>query len=298
MKKLSKIIFFTLIVLLFSRFCLSAEQQKQPPQYQEEPAPVKAIQVKGNIYEVKGGSGANCGFFIGDEEVIVIDAKMNEESAQLMIAEIKKLTSNPLKHVILTHSDGDHVNGLVGFPKGINIIAHHQTRKHMDDAFKAPEQRFYLPNQTFSEKLKLYVGDKVIKIYHFEPAHTDGDVVVYFPDEKVVFLGDLLFLGREPLIHRHKNGNSFGLVKILKSVLELDADTFLHGHGDVAKRSDIEGLIKSLEEKQEKIKALIEEGKSLEEIKKIFKVEDQRSRPGRRWLSLVEVIYLELTEKK
>jgi len=290
MKNASKIIFSSLLILFFSLLSFTAQQQ---------PAPVKASQVKGTIYEVKGGRGANCGFIIGEKEVLVIDAKMDKESAELMIAEVKKLTSNPIKYLVLTHSDGDHVNGLVGFSKGINIVAHHQTRKHMDEAFKEPEQRLYLPNQTFSKKLKLYLGNKVIKLFHFGPAHTNGDVVVYFPDEKMAFLGDLLFLGRDPLIHRHKNGSSFGLVKTLKAVLELDADTFVHGHGDIAQRSDVEGVIKSLEEKQTKIKALIEEGKSLEDIKKIFKVEDRPARPGRRrWLSLVEVIYLEITEKK
>lgn len=290
MKNASKIIFYSVLILFFSLLSFTAQQQQPPP--------IKASQVKGTIYEVKGGSGANCGFFIGEKEVLVIDAKMDEESAKLMIAEVKKLTSNPIKYVILTHSDGDHVNGLIGFSKGMNIVAHHQTRKHMDEAFKDPEQRLYLPNQTFSKKLKLYLGNKLIKLFYFGPAHTNGDIIVYFPDEKVVFLGDLLFLGRDPLIHRHKNGSSFGLVKTLKAVLELDADTFVHGHGDIAQRSDVEGVIESLEEKQTKIKALIEEGKSLEDIKKIFKVEDRPARPGRRrWLSLVEVIYLELTEE-
>ncbi len=292
MKKALKLIFLTVFILFFS-FSSSITAQQQ------EPAPVKASQVKGNIYEVKGGRGANAGFFIGEKEVLVIDAKMTEESAKQMIAEIKKLTSNPIKYVILTHSDGDHVNGLVGFPPDVIIVAHHQTRKDMDNAFKDPKLRSYLPSLTFSKKLKLHSGDKTIKLFHFGPAHTSGDIVVYFPDEKVAFLGDLLFLGRDPLIHKHKNGNSFGLVKALKSILKLDADTFIHGHGDIASPSDVEGVIKSLEEKQTKIKALIKEGKSLEEIKKIFNVEDRPPRPGeRRWLSLVETIYLELTEKK
>ncbi len=266
---------------------------------QQEPAPVKATQVKGNIYQVEGGRGANAGFFIGEKEVLVIDAKMTEESTKQMITEIKKLTSNPIKYVILTHSDGDHVNGLVGFPEDVIIATHHQTAKDMDAAFKDEKLRSYLPDFTFSEKLKLHFGEKTVKLFHFGPAHTSGDVVVYFPDEKVAFLGDLLFLGRDPLIHRHKNGNSFGLVKTLKSILKLGADTFIHGHGDIASPSDLEGVIKFLEERQTKIKALITKGKSLEEIKKIFDVVDRKPPPGRsRWPSLVETIYLELTEKK
>lgn len=292
MRNAVKFFFLTVFILFFS---LSSSIIAQ----QQEPAPVKATQVKGNIYEVKGGRGANTGFFIGEKEVLVIDAKMTEESAKKMIAEIKTLTSSPIKYVILTHSDGDHVNGLVGFPPDVIIVAHHQTAKDMDNAFKDAKLRSYLPDFTFSEKLKLHFGDKTVKLFHFGPAHTSGDIVVYFPDEKVAFIGDLLFLGRDPLVHRHKNGNSFGLVKTLKSILKLDADTFIHGHGDIASPGDLEGVMKSLEEKQMKIKALIKEGKSLEEIKKIFNVEDRPPRPGiSRRPGLVETIYLELTEKK
>ncbi|NIM89513.1 MAG: MBL fold metallo-hydrolase [Candidatus Aminicenantes bacterium] len=299
MKKVLKLCLFTALVLSLNLHLSWGDQQKQPLQYRQEPAPVTTHQVKGHVYEAKGGSGANCGFFIGEEEVLVIDAKMNAESAKQMIAEIKKLTPHPLKYVIITHSDGDHVNGLVGFPEGITVVAHHEARKDMDQAFQEPDQRAFLPQLTFSEKLKFYLGNKVVKLFHFGPAHTSGDVVVYFPEEKVAFLGDLLFLGRDPLVHRHKKGCSFGLVKTLKKVLKLDAETFVHGHGNLASRSDIEDLIKSLEDKQAKIKALIEEEKSLDEIKQAFGVEDRPAQPGRRrWLSLVEVIYLELTEKK
>lgn len=287
---------FLLIILI--AFC-PAQNQKQPPQYRQEPAPVSIHQIKGNIYEVKGGSGANAGFFIGYKEALVIDAKTTKESAQQMIAEIKKLTPNPIHYVLLTHSDGDHVGGLVGFPEVVTIISHQNTKKDMDEAFKDSVQRKYLPKKVFSERMDLKIGDKLIQLLHFGPAHTDGDVVVYFPEEKVAFIGDLIFFGRDPLIHRHKNGNSFGLVKTLKSILELDADTFVHGHGDIASKSDIKGLVKSIEEKQSKIKELIQEGHALEEIKRIFNVEDQPARPGRSPRpSFVEVIYLELTENK
>jgi cyclase len=292
MKNALKLTFLRAFILLFS---LSSSITAQ----EQEPVPVKASQVKGNIYELTGGRGANAGFFIGEKEVLVIDAKMTEESAKQMIAEIKKLTSNPIKYVILTHSDGDHVNGIVGFPADVIIATHHQTAKDMDNAFKDAKLRSYLPDFTFSKKLNLHFGDKTVKLFNFGPAHTSGDVVVFFPDEKVAFIGDLLFLGTDPLIHRHKNGNSFGLVKTLKSILKLGADKFIHGHGRVASPSDLESVIKTLEDKQTKIKAFIKEGKSLEEIKKIFNVEDRPSRPGRRrWLSLIETIYLELTEEK
>jgi glyoxylase-like metal-dependent hydrolase (beta-lactamase superfamily II) len=296
-------------LIIFSALCLfsaaaarpvlAQQASTQPPQYKQEPTPLSLQKITERIYEVKGGSGANAAVYFGDQEVLIIDAKMNEESARQMLAEIRQISPNPIGYVALTHSDGDHVNGFPGFPQGLRIIAHEDTRKYMAEAFQDEKLRAYLPQITFSEQLCLYFGEHAVRLLYFGPAHTSGDAVIYFPEEKVAVMGDLLFIGRDPLVHRHKNGNSAGLVKALKAVLSLDADTFLSGHAERATRSDVEAMIKALEEKQAQIKALIAEGKTLEEIKKFYKVEDRPAQPGRpRFLSLPEVIYLELTEKK
>jgi glyoxylase-like metal-dependent hydrolase (beta-lactamase superfamily II) len=290
------VIILGLVSLLFS---WASGQQTQPAQYEQQPAPISLEKISANIYEVKGGSGANAAVFISEKETLVIDAKMSEESANEMVKQVKKLSANPIAYVALTHSDGDHVNGLTGFPAGTKVIAHEETRRYMAEAFKEEKQKPYLPQVTFSERLNLYFGAHVVKLLYFGPAHTSGDAVIYFPEEKVAVLGDLLFVGRDPLVHRHKNGSSFGLVKTLQAVLGLDAEIFLSGHADKATRGDIEAMIKTVEEKQEKIKALIGQGKSLEEIKKMYNVEDRPAQPGRpRFMSLPEVIYRELTEKK
>ena len=288
-----------LFLLVFALVLSGLAQQQTQPQRQE-PAPISIQNVKGNIYQVKGGSGANTGFYVADKEVLVIDAKMTEESARQMIAEIKKVTPNPITRLVLTHSDGDHVNGLVGFPQGIEIISHDNTRVHMLAAFESAQQRPYLPNTTFSEKLSLYFGsggkNARVDLLYFGPAHTNGDVVVFFPEEKVAFVGDLLFLGRDPLIHRAKNGTSFGLVKVLKALLSLDAETYASGHNELVTKKEIQDFVQSVEEKQARIQAMVKDKKTLEEVKKAFNIETPPG--GSRWPSLVEVIYLELTEKK
>jgi glyoxylase-like metal-dependent hydrolase (beta-lactamase superfamily II) len=303
MKKALKILLGLAVLPVLAHIALASSQQTQPAQAQATQNPMAAPpvveKVKDNIYQIKAGGGANTGVFIGENEVLVIDAKTTPDAAKQMIAEIKKLTSNPIRMVVLTHSDGDHVGGLPGFPADIKIIAHEQTKKDIEEVFKEPEQRAYLPNMTLSDNLALNLGGEDIRLLHFGPAHTSGDVVVFFPKEKVAFVGDLLFMGRDPLIHRHKNGSFSGALKTLKSLLELDAEAFFSGHADVITKTDIETLIKSYEEKEAKIKALIQEGKTLEEIKQIFNIQDRPAQPGRpRFTSFVEVIYLELTEKK
>jgi len=289
-----------LILGVFS-LCAFLCLQTLTPQTQQ-PSPVTVQQVRDGIYMVKGGSGANTGFFIGKNGVLAIDAKMTAESSKQEVEEIGKLTANPIRQMVITHSDGDHVNGLDGFPQAMTIISHAQTKKDMEEAFKEPSLQLlqaYLPSRTFTEPTFLLALDgESIKLLYFGPGHTSGDIVVFFPAEKVAFIGDLVFIGRDPLIHRQKGGTSFGLVKNLKGILALDADTFIPGHGDIVGKKDIQGLLASIEEKQAKISALVKEGKTLEEIKTAFNIQEAPSPSGRRRPSLVEVIYLDITEKK
>jgi glyoxylase-like metal-dependent hydrolase (beta-lactamase superfamily II) len=263
--------------------------------------PLSVERIRDGIYMAKGGVGANTGFFIGSQGVLAIDSKMTADASKQVVAEIAKLTPLPVVTMVLTHSDLDHVNGLNGFPQGMKIIAHEQTKADMAKAFAEPSLQplqAFLPNQTFTDKLVLDFGGETIQLLHFGPAHTSGDVVVYFPKEKVAFIGDLAFIGRDPLIHLQKGGTSFGLVKNLAEILKLDADVLISGHSDPLNKSQIDELMKSIEDKQAKVKALAAEGKSLAEVKAAFNIKDEPSPGGRRWPSLVEIIYQELTEKK
>ncbi len=291
------------LILAFATAAVAQQQQRQvqPRQYQQQPAPIAIEKVAEGVYQVKGGSGANCAVIIGQKEIMVVDAKMSEESAKEMLAEIRKISPAPITVLAFTHSDGDHVNGITGFPADIKIWAQEETKRYIDEAFKEEKQRAYLPAiKTFaSGGPECDLGGLKVRLLHFGPAHTSGDVVVYIPDAKVAILGDLYFAGRDPLVHRHKNGNSFGLVKVLQSVLALDADAFLSGHADKATRADIEGMIQALQKKQAKVEALFFDGKSLEQTLETFGLKEtpptQEGRP--RFMNLVEVIWLEVSQK-
>lgn len=278
----------------------AGQAQRERPQ-RPAPQPLSAELLRDGVYWVKGGNGANTCFIVASNEVIVIDAKTTEQSAKAILAEIKKVTPLPVKHIILTHSDGDHVNGLLGLPKGLPIIAHANTKKHMEEAFKAPKMSAllaYLPTETLTGDRQMNIDGVRVNLRHFGPAHTDGDLVVHLPDQKIAVLGDLVFLDRDPLIHRHKNGTSTGLIRTLKGIVALDADIFASGHNDILAKDDIQGLLTSIEGKQAKVKALIEQGKSLEEIKSAFGVEDAPAQARRRRPSLVEIIYEDLLKQK
>ena len=104
------------------------------------PAPLMVHQLKPNVYWVEGGGG-NSGVIVGDKGVIVVDAKTSAAGGKELIDDIAKITPKPVTTVILTHSDGDHVNGLASFPKGITIIAHENNKKEQETALAAVEGR-------------------------------------------------------------------------------------------------------------------------------------------------------------
>jgi glyoxylase-like metal-dependent hydrolase (beta-lactamase superfamily II) len=269
----------------------------------QAPEPMTVQTIAKDLYLVKGGAGANTAFYVTKKDVLVIDAKMTSDAAAGMLAEIAKVTPRPVTTLILTHSDGDHINGLPGFPKGLKIIAHKNVQRDMEKAAaELPGLKDHMPTQIYVSDLSLGRGEQKVLLRHFGPAHTDGDTCVLFPRLGVAFVGDLAFIGRDPLIHLQKGGTVFGYVKTLEALLAAKPPLkiFLSGHADPLTRADIESLKTTLADKLVKVKEMVAAGKSIEDVRQAFGIEAPPDAPGgrRRWLSFVETAYLELTAKK
>ena len=248
-----------------------------------------------NIYIVKGGI-ANTGFVVGKQEVIAIDAEMTTEMAHLMLAEIKKVTPLPVTKVIVTHSDPDHFGGLGGFPPGVEIISSANTKKELEIDFTDPKYSTllpFLPNRTYEKKLELQLDDEEIQLFNIGPAHTSGDTIVFFPAHKLAFVGDVVFAGGEPKFHDQptKRGRADGMINAAKQLLALDANQYISGHDPgVDSRSDLENQIKRIQEMKAEVKAMIDEGKTREDIAQAFEVI--------RYPNMPELIYLDLIEEE
>jgi glyoxylase-like metal-dependent hydrolase (beta-lactamase superfamily II) len=297
-KTLMIIVAAALLLGAASLYALQTQAASKPSA--QAPVPLTAEKISGTLYWLKGGVMANSGFFVGEKSVTVIDVKMTPDGAKAMIAAIARVTPKPIGTIILTHSDADHVNGLTAFPTGLRIISSENTKKEMEEAFKDDKlaaYRAYLPTVTFKAGVEYAPEGLPAYLINVGPAHTSGDTIVYFPKEAAAFVGDLVFLGRDPLVHRQKGGTSFGLVRNLEAILKLSAEVFISGHNDPLTKDDIRGELKMIQEKQAKVKKMIAAGKTLAEIQKTLGVEEPPA-GGRRWPSLVEVIYLDITEKR
>jgi cyclase len=277
------------------------------PVHAQAPAAPPALTVNtikaGSLYWVAGGGG-NSGIIIGPTGVVIVDAKTTPAAATQLIAEVAKLTPKPITHVIITHSDGDHVNGLAAFPADVKIIAHTNNKREQQMTFVTaavevdggrclpPADR--LPNQLVNrERVATNLSGVNVVLHHFGPAHTSGDLVVYLPDEKVAFTGDLLT--STVLVHPEKNGSFDGWFTTARGLLALDTDTYIGGHAPKPDtKATLQGRIAGYQATKDKINGLIKEGKSLAEIKKAMG--DPEKNPsgcrGIPYLSLSEIEYM------
>jgi cyclase len=250
---------------------LAAQQPGQAP----APPPITMKQVKPDVWAALGGAGGNVTIIVAKTSVIVVDAKQTEPGAKDLLAEIAKISPKPVKTALITHSDGDHVNGLVAFPTGIKIIAHENNKKEQETALAAggrgapPADR--LPNQVVTKTKEALTIDGVkLELYHFAPAHTSGDLIVYLPDQKVCSTGDIVVMNRaddNPNVHFEKNGSTEGWLESVKGMIALNADTYITGHGDLATKADLQRKLNATTARRNKIAAMIKEGKTLDEIK-------------------------------
>src|SRR5437588_11693873 len=285
---------------------LSAISFSSVAQAQQQPPPLSVKELNGGVYWTQGGAGGNTGIIVGKDGVIVIDAKTTPASAKDMLAEIAKITPKPVTTVILTHSDGDHVNGLAAFPSGLTIIAQENCKKEMEASAgsrnPAPQDR--LPTKTYGKTDKLTADGVHIRLYHWASGHTSGDTVVYLPDEKIVFGGDLLAGApdrAETRIHVEKQGSAAGWIENVKGMLGLDADTYLTGHGEMMTKAEVQKKLDLIQDKYNKIKTMVAQGKSLDEIKTSLG-EPTAAPPANPngappFPDLTEVIYMEVSKK-
>ena len=189
---------------------------------QQQPQPITVTKIKDNVYWARGGAGSNDGIIVGKTGVIVVDTKTTVDSEKEVIAEIAKITPKTVNTAIITHSDGDHVNGLAAFPDGLTVIAQENCKKEMEASASsrnpAPQNR--LPSKTYDKTDNLTIDGVHIRLYHWAAGHTSGDTVVYLPDQKIVFGGDLLVTNRpDTLIHLEKHGSAAGWIENAKGMV-------------------------------------------------------------------------------
>jgi len=159
----------------------------------------------------------------------------------------------------------------------------------------------FIPAMTFKGELNIRLGQDEVMLLHYGPAHTSGDTIVWFPADRVAFIGDLVFDGREPMIQDQKGGSSHGLVRALSILLGMKPEIrmFIPSHGDPLDRAILQQNLRMIEEVRSKVTAMFDAGKSLQDVKTAFGVKDPPHEDGAWiWPSLAVTVYQELNRKK
>jgi glyoxylase-like metal-dependent hydrolase (beta-lactamase superfamily II) len=152
---------------------------------------------------------------IGDDSVLVIDARATPVMEQALVARIRVITDKPIRHILLTHYHAVRVLGVAGYPERVNIIASDATRDMITERgaedMASEIQRFprlfrardsipglTWPTVTFKEEMSLWLGSREVRIIHAGRGHTGGDTIAWLPKERVLFAGDLVECGVTP----------------------------------------------------------------------------------------------------
>jgi cyclase len=194
-------------------------------------------------------AGSNAGFVVGTNGVVVIDTFVSPGPARDLLAEIRKVTSLPIRFVVNTHYHLDHTGGNAVFAEaGATILAHRNLRGWLRTenmkffgATPKPEDKqrvesLVLPDEVYSDAVDIYLGSRLIQV-RYMLGHTGGDSVVVVPDANVVFGGDLIWQKHLPnLIDATTSDWTKTLEKLLA---EHPSATFVSGHGDVASADDV-----------------------------------------------------------
>ena len=254
-------------------FFVLAESGPADAQQNWDEVVVEAHPDVGNIYMLTG-SGGNIGVSVGEAGVLII-ADQYAPLADKIKSALRGLHAGPLKFVLNTHFHGDHVGGNPIFGLEATIIAHTNVRKRLS----TPQQRGVQtipamvkdgwPVITFDEEVSVHFNGEEIRLVHMPGAHTDNDSYVYFTESDVVHMGDTFFNGRFPFVDLRSGGSVDGLIRNIAGVLEIiGPDTrVIPGHGDLGDRADLRTYHGMLVATTDAVRAMMAEGKTLDEIK-------------------------------
>lgn len=207
----------------------------------------KLIEVSKGIY-IYQNKGGNIGLSIGNDGVFMIDNQFAEVSEDLLKS-IRRVSKKPLRFVVNTHHHGDHTGGNMNMvEEGATIFSHDNVRKRLMERLqntsdKSIDSRI-LPVVTIKEDLTFHFNGEEIVVFHIHKAHTDGDVMVYFPQSDVIHTGDAYIKGAYPFIDHASGGSYEGYMEGLEALLMMiEKDTkIIPGHGDVAGYNDVREL--------------------------------------------------------
>jgi cyclase len=252
------------------------------------PGPLRITQLKGDLYEITG-EGGNVAVYVTGAGVILVDDMFDRNHADIL-AQVKSVTSQPIRYVLNTHQHDDHAGGAFKMLPIAEVVAHKNARANLVTIKQpyyedTPGTPIGLPSLTFEDEFAVHLGGKEVRAKYFGRGHTNGDVIIYFPELKIIHTGDL-FLGRgapsggatrppgvNVYVDYAQGGSFLEWSKTLEGALQLDFDTVIPGHGPISTKQDIVRFKSDLETMRTRLADLVRAGQSKAEVLRVLETD-------------------------
>jgi len=254
----------------------------------ENKGDVEVVPVQGSVYMIAGG-GSNVAVQVGANAVFVVDTNTAAMSDK-MLAAIRTISPLPIRYIVNTSADADHVGGNERFAKAagdtVNAFYEQSARVYAHDNAYArmtnprdgskPLATAMWPTDSFGAPLKtLFVTGEPIEMIHQPAAHTDGDVMVFFRKSDVIVSGDIFATDRYPVIDAKHGGSLAGVLDGLNRLIDIAIPEFnsmggtrvIPGHGRICNEIDLVEYRDAMTIIADRITQLMLEGKTLEQVR-------------------------------
>ena len=242
------------------------------PLAQNPPQPALTVdKVADDLYVVLGGGAGNTTVYITDEGIVLVDPKFDRTHDDDLMAHVTALSNRPIKYVLNTHPHDDHTGGNVKLAPAI-IVGHSNQRDIM-----VRRNLPGAPQVTFGSELRLTLGETEVVARYLGRCHTGGDSFIFFAQRGAVATGDCVTRGNprgavnpptsSRILIDYDNGGSFDeALKTVERLLTFDFDTVIPGHGPLGTKADIVRWYEGLERLQDRVSALLRDGKGRDAV--------------------------------
>jgi glyoxylase-like metal-dependent hydrolase (beta-lactamase superfamily II) len=201
-------------------------------------------------------------FVVTSAGVLVADGQGSVEETRRLVDAIARVTDRPVTHVVIASDHGDHTAGNAAFPRTAAFLAHPTSAAVLAAGARQPERAadappVVLPTELVAERKVLRLGEKEVHVLFLGRAHTGGDLAVYLPAEKVLFMSEA-YLNR--VFPAMRSAYPSEWVKAIERAQAMEVDRYVPGHGFV----DSPSILKEeLERYRQALLQVIAEGKRL-----------------------------------
>ncbi len=237
------------------------------------------VPVAGRVHMIqRPGGGGNVGVFAGPDGVLLVDS-LFAPLAERLVAAVRQVSDGEIRFLINTHVHPDHIGGNEPLARmDVLVLAHDNLRVRTLERLRTPRRGGGFaprppagarPVLTYDSAVSFHFSGEEVRAFLAAAAHTDGDTFVHFPDSDVLHLGDVFRTTSYPIVDVYNGGTVAGTIAALETAIAMagPGTRVIPGHGlEVVGRDALVEFLDMIVDVHDRVRALISEGRTLEEV--------------------------------